>query len=48
MLWTIIGLLILFWILGLVFEVAGGLVHILLVIALIVFIFNMLTGRRGR
>lgn len=48
MLWTLIGLLILFWILGLVFEVAGGLVHILLVIALIVFIFNMITGRRGR
>ncbi len=48
MLWTIIGLLILFWILGLVFEVAGGLVHILLVIALIVFIFNMITGRKGR
>ncbi|GAB2495573.1 hypothetical protein GCM10008929_17240 [Alkalibacterium psychrotolerans] len=46
MLWTIIGLLILFWILGLVFEVAGGLIHVLLVIALIVFIFNMITGRR--
>lgn len=46
MLWTLIGLLILFWILGLVFEVAGGLVHILLVIALVVFIFNMITGRR--
>lgn len=48
MLWTLIGLLILFWILGLIFEIAGGLVHILLVIALIVFIFNMITGRRGR
>lgn len=48
MLWTLIGLLILFWILGLVFEIAGGLVHILLVIALIVFIFNMITGRRQR
>ncbi|EXJ22948.1 hypothetical protein ADIAL_1571 [Alkalibacterium sp. AK22] len=46
MLWTLIGLLILFWILGLVFEVAGGLVHILLVVALVVFIFNMITGRR--
>jgi hypothetical protein len=42
MLWTLIGLLILFWILGLVFEIAGGLVHILLVIALIVFIFNVI------
>lgn len=48
MLWTLIGLLILFWIVGLVFDIAGGLVHILLVIALIVFIFNMITGRRGR
>lgn len=46
MLWTLIGLLILFWILGLVLEIAGGLVHILLVIALVVFIFNMITGRR--
>ncbi|WP_161879506.1 lmo0937 family membrane protein [Alkalibacterium sp. MB6] len=48
MLWTIIGLLVLFWILGLVFEIGGGIIHILLVIALIVFIFNMITGRRGR
>lgn len=48
MLWTLIGLLILFWIVGLVFDIAGGLVHILLVIALIVFIFNMITGRRQR
>lgn len=48
MLWTLIGLLILFWILGLVFEIGGGIIHILLVIALIVFIFNMITGRRGR
>lgn len=48
MLWTLIGLLILFWILGVIFEIASGLVHILLVIALIVFIFNMITGRRGR
>ncbi|MCD8506109.1 MAG: lmo0937 family membrane protein [Alkalibacterium thalassium] len=42
MLWTLIGLLILFWILGLVFEIAAGLVHILLVIALIVLIFNVI------
>ena len=45
MLWTIIGILLLLWLLGFVFEVAGGLVHILLVIALIVFIFNMISGR---
>lgn len=46
MLWTLIGLLVLFWILGLVFDIAGGFVHVLLVIALIVFIFNMITGRK--
>lgn len=43
---SLIGLLILFWVLGLVFDVAGGLVHILLVIALIVFVFDFITGRR--
>lgn len=48
MLWTIIGLLVLFWILGLVFEIGGALINILLVIALIVFIFNMITGRNKR
>ncbi len=45
MLWTIIGILIIFWILGFAFDVAGNLVHILLVIALIVLIFRIFTGR---
>jgi len=46
MLWLAIILFIL-WILGwLVFHVAGGLIHILLVIAIIVFLFNLFTGRR--
>lgn len=48
MLWTIIGLLILFWVLGLVFEIGGALINVLLVIALIVFIFNMISGRKKR
>lgn len=47
MLWTIIGILLLAWLLGVIFEVAGGFVHILLVIALIVFIARMIQGRRG-
>lgn len=46
MLRTLIGLLILFWVLGLVFDVAGGLIHVLLVIALVVFVFDFITGRR--
>ncbi len=47
MLWTIIGILILLWILGFSFDVAGNLVHILLVIALIVLIVRLLTGGRA-
>ena len=47
MIWTIVGLLILFWILGLVFHIAGGLIHILLVVAAVVLIFKFITGRMG-
>lgn len=47
MLWTIIGILVLLWVLGNVFQfVAGGLIHVLLVIALILFIVNMISGRK--
>ncbi|MDQ0187516.1 lmo0937 family membrane protein [Cytobacillus sp. FSL W7-1323] len=46
MLWTIIGILIILWILGFSFDVAGGLVHLLLVIALVVLLFQLITGRR--
>ncbi|WP_407270473.1 lmo0937 family membrane protein [Radiobacillus sp. PE A8.2] len=42
MLWTIIGVILLIWLLGFIFEIAGGLVHILLVVALIVFILKMI------
>ncbi|QGH33838.1 lmo0937 family membrane protein [Gracilibacillus salitolerans] len=42
MIWTIIGILLLAWIIGFLFEVAGGLIHILLVIALVVFIAKMI------
>jgi hypothetical protein len=34
------------WLLGFSFHVAGGLIHLLLVIALVVLIFNLLSGRR--
>lgn len=46
MLWTIIAILLILWVLGFAFEIAGGLVHILLVIALIVLIFRLVTGRK--
>ncbi|WP_152640095.1 lmo0937 family membrane protein [Virgibacillus necropolis] len=47
MLWTILIILLILWAFGFLFEIAGGLIHILLVIALIVFIYRMVTGRKG-
>ena len=46
MLWTLIVLLIIFWILGLAFKVAAGAIHVLLVVALVLFIVQLVTGRR--
>jgi hypothetical protein len=46
MLWTLIVLLLLFWLLGFAFDVAGGIVHVLLVIALVLFLVNLISGRR--
>jgi len=46
MLWTLIGILLILWILGFSFKVAGGLVHILLVIALVILILKLVTGNR--
>lgn len=46
MLWTVVVLLLILWLLGFTMHVAGGLVHVLLVIALVVVIFRLLSGRR--
>lgn len=47
MLYTIIVILVVLWLLGFSMHVGGGLIHALLVIALIVFVFNLLSGRRS-
>lgn len=46
MLWTLLVLLLVMWALGLGFGVAGNLVHILLLVALVVLVVNVLQGRR--
>jgi hypothetical protein len=46
MLWTVIAVLVVLWLLGLAGGVGGSLIHALLVIAVIVFIYNLLSGRR--
>ena len=46
MLWTLVVLLLLFWVLGFAFHVAGGIIHVLLVIAVVLFLVNLISGRR--
>ncbi len=46
MIMTIIGILVVLWILGLLINVGGGLIHILIVVAIVIFIWNLITGRR--
>jgi hypothetical protein len=46
MLWTIAVILVILWLLGFSLHIAGGLIHILLVIALIVGLVQLFTGRR--
>lgn len=45
--WTLVVLLFVFWLIGFVAHVGGGLIHLLLVLALIVAAVNLLTGRRS-
>ncbi len=48
MLWTILVVLCILWLLGMVTSfTAGGLIHILLVAAVVILVFNLVTGRRG-
>ncbi len=46
MLWTIVAVLVVLWLLGFIAHVGGGLIHLLLVVALVVFIFQLVSGRR--
>ncbi len=45
---TLISLLVLFWIVGLVSHIGGDFIHTLLVLAVSVFIFNIVMGRGAR
>jgi Family of unknown function (DUF5670) len=46
MLWTIFVALVILWLLGFSLHVAGGLIHLLLVVALVVLVINLVSGRR--
>jgi hypothetical protein len=47
MLWTLFVILLVLWLLGFSFHVAGGLIHLLLVLAVVILIFNLIAGRRS-
>jgi len=48
MLWTICVILIVLWLLGMVTSTTmGGLVHVLLVVAIIMVLVNLISGRKG-
>ncbi len=47
MLWGIFVIILVLWLLGFSFHIAGGLIHLLLVVALIVLVINLISGRRG-
>ena len=46
MLWTIFVVLLILWLLGFGFHIGGGLIHLLLVIAVVVLVINLISGRR--
>ena len=46
LLWTIIVILVVLWLIGVLVHFGGGLIHLIIVIAIILFIINLLTGRR--
>jgi hypothetical protein len=46
MLWTVFVVLVILWLLGFSMHVAGGLIHLLLVVALVVLVINLVSGRR--
>jgi hypothetical protein len=48
LIWGVIVVLFVLWVLGFAIHIGGGLIHILLVIALVLIVYNVLTGRGAR
>ena len=47
MLWTLLVLVLLGWVIGFLFDVAGGLIHLLLVVALVMFLYSLVRARQA-
>jgi hypothetical protein len=46
MLWTLFAAILILWVLGFSFSIGGSLIHLLLVVALVVLVINLMSGRR--
>ena len=47
MLWTLVAVLFILWLLGFSFSIGGSMIHLLLVVALVVLVINLVSGRRA-
>ena len=47
MLWTIVVILIVLWLLGFAVHIGGGLIHLLLIVALVIGLIQLFSGRRA-
>jgi Family of unknown function (DUF5670) len=45
-LWIVVVVLVVLWLLGFVLHIGGALIHLLLIVALIVLLYNLFVGRR--
>ena len=46
-LWSVVVILVVLWLMGLLAHIAGGFVHLLLIVALLVLLYNLFAGRRA-
>jgi hypothetical protein len=46
-LWTVLVIVLVIWLIGLIADIGGGLIHLLLIVALVILVYNLITGRRA-
>jgi len=46
-LWIVLLAVLAVWLVGLLLNIAGGIIHVLLVVALVILVYNLVTGRRA-
>ena len=46
MLWTILVIILILWLIGFLAKIGGGLIHLLLIVAVVVLVLQLVTGRR--